>query len=45
MLDFFDRSVQNRILSILLNLSECSEQQEDFTHNILPILPHICNMI
>ena len=31
MIDFFDNNTQKKILELLMNVSDCAEQEEDFT--------------
>ncbi len=45
MIDFFDKSTQLKILQLLLNVSAHSESESDFTQNLLPIIPNICQML
>lgn len=45
MIDFFDKSTQIKILQLLLNVSAHSESDSDFTKNLLPIVPNICQML
>lgn len=45
MIDFFDGATQKKILALLMNVSDCSEQDEDFTENLLPVIPNVCQML
>jgi len=31
MIDFFDNNTQKKIIELLMNVSDCAEQEEDFT--------------
>lgn len=45
MIDFFDVATQKKILALLMNVSDCSEEEEDFTENLLPVIPNVCQML
>jgi len=43
MLDFFDMNTQNKIIQILLNVSPCAGNTEEFDQYLKPTLAHVRN--